>query len=214
MTLTLRLGYTALTAALSCAALGASSAAPRAVLFIGNSLTSANNLPRMVEQRSAAVGDPIVSTMVAFNDFSLSDHWSQGDALRAIRRGGWDTVVLQQGPSSLAESRVALVADTRRFDAEIRRAGARTALYMVWPPKARARFAPDVSRSYAEAAKAVGGLLLPVGEAWRASMATNPELTLYGPDDFHPSMAGSALAARVIVEAITGKRVPRPEESR
>lgn len=214
MTVILRVGRAVMTALLVCATLRASPAAPRAVLFIGNSLTSANNLPGMVAQLSVAAGDPIVPTMVAFSDFSLSDHWSQGDALRAIRRGGWDTVVLQQGPSSLAESRAALVADARRFDVEIRRVGARTALYMVWPSKARARFAPDVSRSYTEAAKAVGGLLLPVGDAWRASMAANPELALYGPDDFHPSVAGSELAARVIVEAITGKRVPRSPEGR
>ncbi|TAK15853.1 MAG: SGNH/GDSL hydrolase family protein [Acidobacteria bacterium] len=184
-------------------------AVERRVLFIGNSLTVANGLPQLVEQFSAAAGAPLKATVVAFPDFSLGDHWERGDALRAIRRGGWDAVVLQQGPSSLPESRVSLIADTRRFDAEIRKAGARTALFMVWPPRARARFAPDVSKSYADAAAAVGGLLLPVGDVWRAALSADASLALYGPDDFHPSPLGSRLAARVIVEGLTGKTVPR-----
>jgi hypothetical protein len=183
--------------------------APRRVLFIGNSLTYANDMPKLVERMSERIGEPISTSTVAFADFSLGDHWDKGDALAAIRRGGWDLVVLQQGPSSLPESRDQLVADTRRFDVEIRKAGARTALYQVWPPKARERFAPDVSRSYAEAAKAVGGLLLPVGDAWQETFKFDPAAKLYGADEFHPSLEGSQLAARVIVEAITGKKLPR-----
>jgi hypothetical protein len=183
--------------------------AARKVLFIGNSLTYANNLPQTIERLSASIGEPITATAIAFPDFSLTDHWDKGDALAAIRRGGWDFVVLQQGPSSLPDSRLQLLADTLRFDAEIRKAGARTALYQVWPPRARARFAPDVSRSYADAAKAVRALLLPVGDAWQAAFTADSSAKLYGPDDFHPSPEGSELAARVIVETITGKKLPR-----
>ena len=36
--------------------------------------------------------------------FALEDHWAEGSALEALRAGGWDAVVLQQGPSSLPES--------------------------------------------------------------------------------------------------------------
>ncbi len=180
----------------------------RRVLLIGNSLTTANDLPRMVGQLSEASGAPICASVVAFNGFSLSDHWDRGRALASIRRGGWDAVVLQQGPSSLAESRAQLVSDTRRFDAEIRRAHGRTALFMVWPPKSRAAFSDAVSGSYAEAAAAVGGLLLPAGDAWRAAWSLDPELTLYGPDRFHPSPLGSLLAAMVISRGLTGRPAP------
>ena len=180
-------------------------AASRRVLFIGNSLTTANNLPRLVEQLSQRAGAPIVATVVAFGDYSLSDHWDRGDALTAIRRGGWDTVVLQQGPSSLPESRRQLMVEAKRFDGEIRTAGARTALYMVWPPKNRLAFFDDVSRSYTDAAEAVHALLLPAGDAWREAWNRDPSLPLYGPDDFHPSVLGSTLAAEAIVRGIIGR---------
>ena len=180
----------------------------RRVLFIGNSLTLANDLPRMVERLSAASGAPLSATVVAFDGFSLSDHWEHGAARAAIRRGGWDSVVLQQGPSSLAKSRAQLGRDTARFDVEIRRTHARAALFGVWPPKSRAAFFDAVSGSYADAARAVDGLFLPAGDAWRVAWKVDPQLALYGPDDFHPSPLGSLLAAMVVSRALTGHPVP------
>jgi hypothetical protein len=106
---------------------------------------------------------------VAFGDYSLEDHWNRGDALRAIASARWDFVVLQQGPSSLPESRALLVDYATRFAREIRRAGARPALYMVWPPLSREDAWDDVTASYTAAAAAVDGLLLPAGEALRAA---------------------------------------------
>ena len=96
---------------------------------------------------------------------------------------------------------------TRRFDADIRRAGARTALYMVWPSRARERDFDGVSRSYAAAASDVGGLLFAVGEAWRAAWSRDPSIALYGPDGFHPTPAASYLAALVIVHKAFGVSV-------
>ena len=56
--------------------------------------------------------------------------------LAGYYRGVWDTVVLQQGPSSLPESRRQLMVEAKRFDAEIRRAGARTdSCFIVGRPK-------------------------------------------------------------------------------
>jgi hypothetical protein len=188
---------------------------PARVLFIGNSLTAANDLPALVESMSASVGSPLRCEKVTFGGFSLEDHWNEGSARRAIAKGGWSTVVLQQGPSSLPESRVLLIEYVRRFDAEIRRAGpstrlgasARTALYMVWPAAARRSDFDGVKASYEAAARAVGGLFLPAGEAWREAWRIDSRVALYGPDGFHPTLAGSSLAALVIVRQLTGRSV-------
>jgi hypothetical protein len=169
------------------------------VLFIGNSLTYTNDMPAMLEAIAAAEPGPgIEIEVVAVPNYSLEDHWNQGDAVRAIRRGGWSVVVLQQGPSALSESRVLLIDYAKRFAEEIQRAGARPALYMVWPSRARSFDFPGVSASYTAAAKAVSGVLLPAGDAWRKAWRLDPDLVLYGPDGFHPSRLGSVLAALVI----------------
>ena len=58
------------------------------MLFIGNSLTAANNLPLMLEAVARQRGETIACEMIAYPDFSLEDHWQRGNAVRAIARGG------------------------------------------------------------------------------------------------------------------------------
>jgi hypothetical protein len=177
---------------------------PYRILFIGNSLTYSNDLPAMVCALARGEGVKSECESVTKPDYSLEDHWHERDARRAIARG-WNAVVLQQGPSALAESRVLLIDFTRRFDGEIRKSGARTALYMVWPSRSRNGDFDGVSQSYAAAAGAVGGLLLPVGDAWRDAWRIDPSLALYSNDGLHPSPTGSALAAIVIYRQIFDK---------
>jgi len=175
------------------------------VLFIGNSLTASNDLPGMVKALidSAATG-PISVTTVAYPNFGLEDHWSTGRARQVIREGEWDFVVLQQGPSA-TEGRPSLLEYSERFADEIRARGAEPALYMVWPTRARVFDLDGVSESYRMAAERAGGLLLPVGDAWRIAWARDASLPLYGPDGFHPSPMGSYLGALVMVGELTGR---------
>lgn len=190
---------------------------PARILFIGNSLTYSNDLPAMVCAMAQAAGRRAVCDSVAKPDYSLEDHWNEKTAQSVIARG-WDVVVLQQGPSSLPESRALLIRYAKRFDGETRKAGARTALYMVWPARARRGDFPGVSLSYTSAARDIKGLLLPVGDAWRTAWARQPSLPLYGPDGFHPSVSGTYLAALVAYQQIFGDAPPdsalAPDEAR
>jgi hypothetical protein len=176
------------------------------VLFIGNSLTEANDLPHTVAAIASGAGlGSITVEAVDFGGASLEDHWNRGVALDAIERGGWDVVVLQQGPSALPESRVLLVDYTQRFADRIRAVGGRPALYMVWPPLDRVGDWDAVTESYAAAARAVDGLLLPAGEALRESRRRRPTLDLLQADGFHPTETGTYLAALVMCAKLTGR---------
>lgn len=193
-------------------------AAPPAlrVLFIGNSLTYTNDLPAMAAAMVGATDlPPLAYATVAFPDFALADHWDQGEALRQIAAGGWDYVVLQQGPSALPESRTILRADAARFAALIRDAGATPALYAVWPMIGRFGDFPRVGESYQLAAEDVGGVLIPAGEAWRAAWRRDPCLDLYDPDGLHPAPVGTYLAALVTIARLYGRPaagLPIPSE--
>lgn len=178
------------------------------LLFIGNSLTYENDLPGMVCQLARSVGRKVVCERLALPDYSLEDHWRSGRARAAIADGKWDVVILQQGPSALPESRRVLVDYTRRFDAEVKAAGGRTALNMVWPSRQRRGDFDGVSQSYRAAAAAVDATLLPVGDAWRNAWAIDRDLPLYAADGFHPSGAGSYLAALVIYRHLVGQPAP------
>ena len=194
-------------------------AAPARVLFIGNSLTYENNLPAMVEALAAQAGlqGALICRGVARPNFGLEEHWSDGEALRGLQSGRWTHVVLQQGPTSLPDSRAVLRSYTKKFAFEIKARGAKTVLYGVWPPRARLAFQDAVTESYRLAAEDVGGAVVPVGEGWRAAWRRDPSLPLYGPDDFHPSPLGSYLAALMFFEHLTGRTpvgLPSPSTSK
>jgi pimeloyl-ACP methyl ester carboxylesterase len=187
-------------------AFAAPPAPPARVLFIGNSLTYANDLPGMVRALVDSSGaGPIDIHSVTAPNFSLRDHLQDGSAVAQIRIRRPDVVVLQQGPSSLDASRGDLLAAAADFAAEIREAGGRPALYAVWPDRSRAAFFERVSDSYRLAAERVDGLYLPAGEAWLAAWRRDSTLALYDGDDFHPSVMGTYVAALVIYGRLTGR---------
>jgi hypothetical protein len=200
----LRGGTAAIVGCLACggggaapAASGAPSGQGPAVLFIGNSLTSANGLPERSRRIAAAAGLEIQTSAVTMDGASLLDHWEAGRARDAIRSRPWSAVVLQQGPSTLPASREELTRLAGQFGEEIRRAGARPALLMVWPLPGQTPEA--VSASYRAAAQATGALLIPAGDAWVRARAADPQVELTGPDGFHPSPLGTELAAATVV---------------
>lgn len=177
----------------------------RKVLFIGNSLTYYNNLPATVAEIAVAGGDVIQVGMVAKPGYALIDHLTEGtDAVDAIRRERWDYVVLQQGPTTLPVNRDSLILWTKMFDPIIRSAGARPALYMVWPNANQSGNFDAVRTSFQMAAQAVDGVFLPAGVAWQEAWRRDAALPLYGPDHFHPSSLGTYLAALTIYERLTG----------
>ena len=115
-----------------------------------------------LEGRSFAAGT------LAYPNVSFEDHAGMG-AFDVIRRERPDIVVMQQGPSSLLESRINLVGWTRQSASVIEQSGGRTALLMVWPPTGRLAFFDGVRDSYRAAADEVGGMFIPAGESWRAA---------------------------------------------
>jgi hypothetical protein len=188
------------------AAQAAQPAAPLRVLFIGNSLTSANDLPGMVAAMPCfADGRTIDIHTVTLPDMSLADHYKKAAARSVLKSNRYDLVILQQGPSSLPASRKELLDSVRRFAPEIKAAGARPAMLSVWPSWQRRSDFDAVTESYRLAAEAIDALVLPMGEAWRAAWRRDPGLPLYSGDEVHPSPLGSYLGALVICSALGGR---------
>lgn len=172
------------------------------ILFLGNSLTSTNNLPGIVERLlEAGSGEDVYMESIAPPNWGLQDHWT-GRAREVIALG-WDIVVMQQGPSA-TEGRPSLLDFSDAFADEIRAARGTPALYMVWPALARFFDYDGVFDSYQTAAMNVDGYFFPSGEAWRVAWETDPNVALYGSDEFHPSALGTYIAALVMYEQISG----------
>src|SRR4051812_47513565 len=173
---------------------------PRRLLFVGNSLTGANEMPGMlVALAESARVSPLPSADVDWMpDYALIDHWNLGDARQRIAGGGYDVVILQQGPSSVEVNRDTLRLAAKRFAPVIRGAGGLPALLSVWPTSDRLVDFDRATESYQIAAADVNGMHIPGGETWRAAWRRNPALAFYSPDGLHPTPLGSyavALAA-------------------
>lgn len=182
------------------------------ILFVGNSLTAFNNLPGLVATIAQAAGHSVEALGLVAPNYSLEEHWRSGvpERIRALRP---DVVVFQQGPSSLRESRVHLLAWTDSFAPVVREAGAEVAFLMVWPELERAYVFDAVRDSYKAAADRAQGTFIPAGEAWRrlVPQTGSPDPVdgpfPYGQDGFHPSFEGSVLAAYVVVRSLFGASV-------
>lgn len=192
--------------ALPACSLGTAPDAPEGsvkVLFIGNSLTYENDLPRTIAQLARSAGLPeCYCVAITYPNFALEDHYDFREAVNALEDESWDYVVMQQGPSALASSRANLILWAGVFGDLIDENGAQAIMYGVWPQYDRAFDFPNVAESYRQAADAIGALFAPAGEAWLNAWAQDSTLPLYAADDFHPSTMGTYLAALTVFERI------------
>lgn len=176
------------------------------ILFVGNSLTYTNDLPGAVVTVAHALDRDVAVASVAYPNFALEDHWYSGIA-DVVGELAPDVVVMQQGPSSQPQNQRHLAAWSDSLSGVVRRVDGEPALLMVWPSLSRELAFDDVRDAYYAAAEGVGGAFIPVGEAFRALYAHDPELSPFGPDGFHPSDVGTVLAAYVVIGTLFGDPV-------
>jgi hypothetical protein len=175
------------------------------ILFVGNSLTYTNDIPALIKELGNLDNIRIDYTTIAFGNYGLDDHLSEGIVQSTIQKGKYDIVVVQQGPSALPASQSNLMSAVSQFKRLCDEAKTKLAVYMVWPSKDRLFDLDNVIYSYSNAAKKNNALVCAAGLAWKKTWATAPNISLYGPDGFHPDLTGSLLSAMVIYGTLTGK---------
>jgi hypothetical protein len=139
-------------------------------------------------------------------------HLSRGEALAAVRRGGWNVIVLQEQSTRPIESPASTVRDVMRIADEAGRVGAQLRLYLTWARETRPASQDTLTTTYTNAAAISGASVFPVGEAWRAARAdkavaaalAQSKVALFDTDGSHPSPAGTYLAACVIYASLYG----------
>lgn len=179
----------------------------RRILFVGNSYTGRNQLPRLIAGIAAA-GDPprrLEVAAILAGGASLKRHWNSGTVQHALQARRWDDVVLQEQSTLPVKNAQRYHDNVRRFVAPIHEHGARLVLYLTW---AR-REAPERQRDLTLAVQTIAGetaaLVVPVGPAWETSRREHPEIVLYEDDGSHPTAAGSFLAACVFHARLFGE---------
>jgi hypothetical protein len=176
---------------------------PLRVLFIGNSLTYVNDLPKMLTTLAkAGHQQPIEYEQETPGGCTLEKHWTDGKALAKIQSHPWDIVILQEQSTNSYAKPDSFTQYAKKFDAEIKKQNAKTLLYMTWALQDKPETQADISKAYLNLAKEIHADVAPAGLAWQAALQADKTLTLHLDDKKHPQPAGTYLAACVFYATI------------
>ncbi|MBQ9805158.1 MAG: hypothetical protein IJW49_01425 [Clostridia bacterium] len=189
------------------------------ILFVGNSYTYFNDMPKIFEKLALENGKDAVVDSVTKGGRRLYENLVPEDEYHQRIVGlcsekQYDVLILQE------QSYFALV-DYERFleglSGLMKLVGAkRTVFYATWGRKegcplldelglTRAEMGAKLEEAYKKAAETLGAQLSPVGRAFQALCDIAPESELYMPDLSHPSLLGSTLAALVHYQTVFGE---------
>ena len=172
------------------------------ILFIGNSLTYSNNLPKLVKN-SAKINGIIVNTkMIALPNYAIEDHWNDGKVQKLISNNKFDFVLIQQGPSSQNDGRKMLIEYGEKYSKLCNLNNSKLFYFMVWSSVKYYHTFEGVIKNHKDAALLNNSILIPVGEKWKKFIDNTQNFEYHGIDGFHPSLKGSEIAANEIVKTL------------
>jgi len=166
-------------------------------LFIGNSFTARNNVPKLIAAMASARGKELQHRLISAGGASLRMHWNKGDAQKAIQDTRYDYVVLQEQSTLPIKNARRMHENIRLFDEAIKSSGAKTALYLTWARQNVPETQEALTNAYMTIGEEIGATVVPVGVAWKEFLAAHDHPVLHDKDLSHPTLAGSYLAASV-----------------
>ncbi len=202
-----------------------SNAQSKNVLFLGNSYTYVNNLPNTLELLANSFGDSLTHDQNTPGGQNMQGHSTNATSLGKIAVGGWDFVAIQSqsqepsfSPSQVATDvypYAAIICDSIRAADQC----VEPLFFMTWGRKngdaSNCPFYPPICtydgmqnrlrESYLEMAHDNDASVSPVGAVWKQVRDSLPALELYSPDESHPSVAGTYVAACTFYAAIWRK---------
>ena len=188
------------------------------VLFVGNSYTFVNDLPGELSKLAAAAAGPALQTSsVALGGATLKLHYESSGAVAEIKKASWDVVVLQGQSVEPVYDPTGFSTYAQLLAQEVQQAGAALVFFETWArqaghdvynyswsggtPKA---MQAGLRKAYGSVAAALGAQVAPVGDAWEATLAAYPQMSLFDGDGSHPAIQGTYLAACVFYAVLTG----------
>lgn len=172
------------------------------ILFIGNSLTYYNNLPKLVTENAKSKDLTIKTQMLAFPNYAIEDHWNEGKIQKLLKSKNFDYIIIQQGPSSQEEGRQMLIDYGKKISNLFKSSNSKLCYLMTWPSLQYYNTFDNVIKNHKEAAKLNNAILIPVGKYWKSNIEKNKDYSYYGTDGFHPSEKGSKMTAKIIVDTL------------
>ena len=174
-----------------------------ALLFMGNSHTSSNDLTGMVASmvRAARPGKTVTS-VVAPGSMFLEERWHHAPSLALLQSQRWSAVVLQAQKYSMSGQFMYSTVEAEEFIRMIRAQSGLPVMFPEWP-QLNVNETQRIYDLHVSIAQRQAACVAPIGQAWDLALARHPSLTLHAPDGNHSAPAGALLAALVIFTTLT-----------
>ncbi|MFY0603107.1 MAG: hypothetical protein JXQ93_04100 [Flavobacteriaceae bacterium] len=175
------------------------------ILFVGNSYTYFQEMPKMLSAFSKNTQTKITTQMSAPGGARLREHWLGQRGMKTkeiIKNGAFDIVVLQGQSMAALKRPDTLKKYSKLFSDYIKKHNAEPYFYMTWARKKTPERQKDITRVYTEIATANKATLVPVGNAWAMAKKLRPNISLYTPDGSHPNQLGAYLTASVFAASL------------
>lgn len=174
-----------------------------AILMMGNSHTSLNELPRMVAALVQAGSGRTTEAVEAPGWMFLDQRSTDAASLALLRSRPWRFVVLQAQMYSSSglfsypiDGAVDLVGQARAI-------GALPIMFPEWPRK-DVDEAARIYELHLSIARVAAACVPPIPQAFVVARARYPEIGLHAADGNHSSAAGAFLAAMILATTMTG----------
>jgi len=177
------------------------------ILFIGNSHTYYNSMPKIVMDIFAQTGKNIHATMLCEGGKGLIYHCNRKDTRFNIKHGNYDYVVLQDKATDFNEEEF-LEGGRTIQDKYLSQTTSKPILYMIWARQAEPENQARITEAHKILASEIGAKIAPAGEVWHKILREHPDIALYREDGNHATPLGSYLAAVVLFYTISGRRRP------
>lgn len=197
------------------------------VLFIGNSYTHVNDLPKLVKDLSYSMGEDIYCESITPGGARFMTHSQNSSVISKLQEGHWDFVVLQGQSQEVAFPDFQFYDEVYPYARELDslakafNPNAKVVFYMTWGyrygDEVNCQYYPPfctfesmswrLRNNYSLMANDFSSWVSPVGAAWSFSIENNPDIVLHSSDNSHPSIQGSYLAACCFYIMMSGNNV-------
>ena len=187
----------------------AQAAAPKRVLFVGNSFTYFYNLPQVVSAMAADQGVAIETRQSTVGGSNLEQHWKEERNTKTrelIAQGGWDYVVFNNHSLSSIETPESFLEYGKKFAELVRAQGGEPVFMLTWAYDSNPLLQPQITAMHQRLATETGADYVPGGPLFAAARAWRPDLELFF-DDKHPSPNGTYLLGLAFFHYFTGQSV-------
>ena len=195
---------------------------PVRVLFIGNSFTFTNDVPSILKNLAQSQGKQVITQANCVPGESFKGHAQSDSTNKLIRQANYDYVVLQGYSREFTHSHDSIAQASLPYVKQLMDSITKYApqaipiFYMTWGYKNGTKLPTPfdnfddmntiIQRRYEKLAQRYGCWVAPVGVAWATVYHKNPDINLYGSDDYHPSLAGSYLVACTLHSMLFNER--------